>query len=116
MITNIDRELWLIDHGASLYFHHNWSGWKAHLSRTFPAIKDHVLLKRADQLNEASKAIKDLISEDSIKEIVSWIPEDWLLEEGDSLSPDEKKAAYIEFLSSRLNKIDLLAKEASDAR
>jgi len=128
MITNIDRtakntnllnwkkELWLIDHGASLYFHHNWSNWEAHLSRTFPAIKDHVLLERADHLNEASKEIQGLIDKDTIEEIVSLIPEDWLLEEQNALRPVEMRAAYIEFLSSRLSKIDSLAKEASDAR
>ncbi len=56
MISNIDRtakntnlliwnkELWLIDHGASLYFHHNWDDWQSHLERTFPNVKDHVLL------------------------------------------------------------------------
>src|SRR5690606_36222610 len=56
MISNIDRtaknpnlliwnnELWVIDNGASFYFHHNWETWKNHLTRTFPLIKDHVLL------------------------------------------------------------------------
>ena len=128
MITNIDRtakntnllnwkkELWLIDHGASLYFHHNWSNWQAHLSRTFPSIKDHVLLERADHLTEAAEEIKRLIDENTIKEIVSLIPEDWLLEEGNDLQPDEMRTAYIEFLHSKLSKIDLLAKEALDAR
>ncbi|GJM34572.1 MAG: hypothetical protein DHS20C18_35730 [Saprospiraceae bacterium] len=128
MITNIDRtakntnllnwnnELWLIDHGASLYFHHNWKNWKTHLDRTFPKIKDHVLLERADNLFEASKEIQRLILDDTIREIVSLIPEDWLLDESDSLTPDEMRAAYIEFLNAKRSKIDLLAKEASDAR
>ena len=128
MITNIDRtakntnllnwnrELWLIDHGASLYFHHNWKNWESHLSRTFPAIKDHVLLERANDLTKAATAIQSLISEDKIREIVSLIPEDWLLEESNILTTTEMRAAYFEFLSSRLSKIDLLAKEAADAK
>jgi hypothetical protein len=128
MITNIDRtakntnllnwnrELWLIDHGASLYFHHNWNNWETHLSRTFPNVKDHVLLDRADHLDEATEAIKQAISKERIAEIVSWIPEDWLIDDSSALSPDEKRTAYIDFLNSRLNKIDLLAKEAADAR
>lgn len=128
MITNIDRtakntnllnwnkELWLIDHGASLYFHHNWKNWETHLSRTFPSIKDHVLLERADNLAEAAKEIKTLITEATIKDIVSQIPEDWLLEESNTLTPEEMRTAYVAFLSSKLNNIDLLAKEASDAR
>lgn len=128
MINNIDRtakntnllnwnkELWLIDHGASLYFHHNWPNWRNHLSRTFPNVKDHVLLERADKLSEASLEMQQLINSDTITEIVSLIPEEWLLEESISLSTVEMRDAYIEFLSDKLNKIDLLAKEAFDAR
>jgi len=128
IITNIDRtakntnllnwnkELWLIDHGASLYFHHNWKAWKTHLDRTFPSIKDHVLLERANHLNEAAKEIQQLITKEKIVEIVTLIPEDWLIEESHTISPSEIRTAYIEFLMSKLNKIDLLAKEASDAK
>jgi len=128
IITNIDRtakntnllnwknELWLIDHGASLYFHHNWNNWEAHLTRTFPNIKDHVLLERADQLTEAAKAIQEAINKGKITEIVSLIPEDWLIEESNPLSTSEMRRAYTAFLCSKLNKIDLLAKEAADAK
>ena len=128
IITNIDRtakntnllnwknELWLIDHGASLYFHHNWENWEAHLTRTFPNIKDHVLLERADHLTEAAKEIQGLIDKDKITEIVSLIPEDWLTDESSPLTSAAMRSAYIEFLCSKLNKIDLLVKEAIDAR
>jgi len=128
MITNIDRtakntnllnwnkELWLIDHGASLFFHHNWKNWEAHLSRTFPAIKDHVLLERANHLREAAKEIQLSIDKDKFTEIVSNIPEDWLIEESDFLRPNEKRTAYVAFLNSKLLKIDSLAKEAEDAK
>jgi hypothetical protein len=128
IITNIDRtakntnllnwnkELWLIDHGASLYFHHNWQNWESHLSRTFPAIKEHVLLDRADNLTEAKEEIKQLVTQGTIREIVSAIPEDWLMEESNPLTPDEMRKAYVDFLCAKLNNIDTLAKEASDAR
>ena len=128
IITNIDRtvkntnllnwnkELWLIDHGASLYFHHDWRNWKAHLERTFPNIKDHVLLDRANHLAEASKEIQEVLDTDKIKEIISLIPEDWLLEEGAPITTTEMRTAYFEILSSKLNKIDLLVKEAIDAK
>jgi len=128
IITNIDRtakntnllnwhnELWLIDHGASLYFHHNWKNWESHLTRTFPNIKDHVLLERADNLPEAVEAIKKAIDRDKITEIVALIPEDWLTEESIDLNTTEMRAAYVEFLCSKLNKIDLLAKEAANAQ
>src|SRR3970282_733788 len=63
-ITNVDRtfrntnmliwhkELWLIDHGASLYFHHSWTNWKNHAQSPFALIKDHVLLPQASLLKE----------------------------------------------------------------
>ncbi len=128
MITNIDRthkntnllnwkeELWLIDHGASLYFHHNWDNWKNHLDRTFPNIKDHVLLEKATQLEQASEEIKELITPDQIKEIVSKVPEDWLLGDSSTLNPQEMRSAYVEILKTKLANIDVLVKEAIDAR
>ncbi len=128
MIINIDRtakntnlliwnrELWLIDHGASLYFHHNWKNWESHLSRSFPNIKDHVLLSRASELEKAAAEVKTRLNEGVIREIIDSIPEDWLMEEGSALSPEEKRAAYTTFLTTKLSRIELLAKEAADAR
>jgi hypothetical protein len=128
LISNIDRtakntnllnwnnELWVIDNGASLYFHHHWETWENHLTRTFPLIKDHVLLPKATSLKEALSEIKQLIHTDVIKEIINNIPEDWLLSEGDFLNPDEMRAAYISFLNAKLAMIDKLVKEAEDAR
>ena len=115
-LLNWNRELWLIDHGASLYFHHNWDTWKTHLGRTFPNIRDHVLLERATNLNEAAKEIKTLVNQAIIEDIVSKIPEDWLEEKGSTSTSNEKRSAYIEFLGERLDKIDLLTQEAADAR
>ena len=128
IITNIDRtvkntnllnwnsELWLIDHGASLYFHHNWKTWETHLDRTFPNVKEHVLLERANDLELVSIEIKEKLTEDKLTEIVSLIPEDWLQEESNILGPSEMRAAYIAFLVSKVNKIDLLVKEALNGK
>ena len=128
MIINIDRtakntnlliwnrELWLIDHGASLYFHHNWKNWESHLTRSFPNIKDHVLLSRATELEQAVQQIQESLNEGVIQEIVDSIPEDWLVEEGRPLSPSEKRAAYVTFLMAKLSRIESFAKEAADAR
>jgi len=128
IMINIDRtakntnllswynDIWLIDHGASFYFHHNWSTWEDHLDRTFPLVKNHVLLQEASQLSEAAEKIKSLLTKDKIVEIISKIPEDWLIHESDPFSSDEMRAAYIKFISNRLDKIDILAKEAEGAR
>ncbi|WP_166387206.1 HipA family kinase [Polaribacter sp. 11A2H] len=128
LISNIDRtakntnllnwhnELWIIDNGASFYFHHNWATWENHLTRTFPLIKDHVLLPKASLLQQASLEIKTMINADVINEIVANIPEDWLINEGDVLNPTEMRAAYNRFLNAKLSMIDELVKEAEDAR
>jgi hypothetical protein len=128
LISNIDRtaknanllywknELWVIDNGASFYFHHKWEDWEHHLTRTFPFIKAHVLLPQATALKEAAKDIQQAIHPEKIIEIISNIPEDWLLSESDALSPSEIKAAYIHFITTKLGMIDLLVKEAEDAR
>lgn len=128
LISNIDRtaknanllswhnELWIIDNGASFYFHHNWPTWEDHLQRTFPFVKDHILLQQATALPEAAREIQQAIGPEIITEIVSQVPEDWLLSESDPLSPDQMRAAYIQFLTTKGSMMDLLVKEAEDAR
>ncbi|MEM1327924.1 MAG: HipA family kinase [Bacteroidota bacterium] len=128
IISNIDRtakntnlinwknELWLIDHGASLYFHHNWSTWETHLERTFPLIKDHVLLAQATELAAAADAISSAITSQLLEDIVATIPEDWLEKDATVLTTEEMRAAYIRFLQSRIDKLDTLVKEAQNAR
>ncbi len=128
IISNIDRtakntnllkwneELWIIDNGASFYFHHNWETWESHLTRTFPLIKDHVLLAKATDLQQAAITIKGLLDEKRVIDIVSNIPVDWLTNETDTMSPQEIRAAYVRFIMIRLAKIDVLVKEAEDAR
>jgi len=115
-LLNWNKELWLIDHGASLYFHHNWTNWRSHLTRTFPLIKDHVLLEKASKLQEASNVISTQLQPELIAEIISIIPEEWLIEDSDQLTPQEKKSAYLELLNSKVSNIDQLVKEALDAR
>lgn len=128
IMSNIDRtakntnlldwnnELWVIDNGASFYFHHNWRTYKNHLTRTFPLIKDHVLLDKATQLNEASKQIQTALTDEKITEIIALIPEEWLQNDTDDLSPARMRAAYLEYLKAKLAMIDSLVKEAEDAR
>ena len=128
IMSNIDRtakntnllhwnnELWVIDNGASFYFHHNWETWKNHLTRTFPLIKDHVLLEFATELKEAALVIKRSLNTDKIVEIIGLIPEEWLLDEADNMSPTEIKAAYIEYINAKLAMIDTLVKESENAR
>ncbi|NLR91576.1 MULTISPECIES: HipA family kinase [Flammeovirga] len=128
IITNIDRThrntnllnwnkaLWVIDHGASLYFHHSWEGWKDHAQRKFPMIKDHVLLAKAARLEDAKSIIKEKLTPDIIEGIVNLLPDDWLSEASIDATPEERRAVYKEFLNTRIENIDVLTKEAIDAR
>lgn len=115
-LLNWNRELWLIDHGASLYFHHAWDSWQEHAQRTFPRVKDHVLLNKATQLPQATEEIKALITPPTIQAIVSLVPDDWLADSSETLTPAEKRDAYQELLRTKLSMIELLANEADDAR
>ncbi len=128
LTSNIDRtaknanllswnnELWVIDNGASLYFHHNWNTWKDHLERTFPFVKDHVMLRQATALSQAAQEIRETIGPEVLREIVSKVPEDWLINDSDSMGPHEMREAYIQFITTKISMMDLLVKEAEDAR
>ena len=128
LMSNIDRtaknpnlliwnnELWIIDNGASFYFHHHWDTWKQHLTRTFPLVKDHVLLPQATRLNEAAKQIRLLLSTEKIEEIISKIPDDWLNNDSDSMTSNEMRLAYIDYINAKLSILDSLVKEAEDAK
>lgn len=128
IITNIDRtikntnllnwnkELWLIDHGASLYFHHNWDLWESHVDRPFAMINQHVLLPRATQLEEAGLEIKSSITEPLVDDIIGNIPEDWLVDNSTDLNAADMKQAYKQFVWKRVNQIDQFVQFAQDAR
>lgn len=128
LITNVDRtfrntnmliwhkELWLIDHGASFYFHHSWTNIGKHAKSPFALIKDHVLLPRASKLEEADAACKILLTEEKVREIVALIPPDWLEWNETSDSPEEIKEAYTTFLITRLAHSEIFIKEAQNAR
>ena len=127
-ITNVDRtvrntnmllwqkELWLIDHGASLYFHHSWDDFQQQAKRPFQQIKDHVLLKQASMINDVDKIFKQILTEEKIKSIVSLIPDEWLIKENEAQTADEKRLVYAEFLTSRLNASEIFINEANNAR
>ena len=127
-LTNIDRtfrntnmlmwhkELWLIDNGASLYFHHSWDNWEKNAVSPFVMIKDHVLLPQASELDDANERFKAILTDDIIREIVELIPTDWLQWDDTELSPEEIKEVYFQFLTIRLANSDNFLNEAKNAR
>jgi hypothetical protein len=114
LVTNVDRtprnpnlltwhdQLWLIDHGASLYFHHAWREWRTASKRSFASARDHVLLPFAGAIPEADGALALRLPEKVLREIVDLVPEEWLRDEPGFADTAAVRGAYVEFLSSRL--------------
>ena len=127
-ITNIDRtykntnllmwhqELWVIDNGASFYFHHSWQNFDAAAKTPFKYIKDHVLLSQATELDAADDFAKTVLNADFFKELVNLMPEDWLQWKDAEESPDQIREIYFNFLKTRLENSELFLKEAQNAR
>lgn len=127
-ITNVDRtfrntnmlmwhkELWLIDHGASFYFHHSWTNLEKQAKTPFSLIKDHVLLPQATQLDAIDAKYINLLSEENLKEIVAGLPDEWLQWQETKETPEEIRAAYLKFLMIRLEHSQIFIKEAQNAR
>lgn len=109
-------EPWLIDHGASLYFHHAWNGWEKAMTSSFPYIKDHVFLGKASRLHEADEISTTLLTPAKLGEIVELVPDNWLAWESDDLSPAKRRDIYKQFLVDRLNNSQIFLKQAVDAR
>jgi hypothetical protein len=109
------KELWLIDHGASLYFHHNWQT-QDHATKPFVNVKDHVLLPLATELEIADETSKQVLTQSRIGHIVSLIPEEWLHDEPAFPSVEAHRQAYIRFLSERISESHLFMNEANHAR
>lgn len=128
LLTNMDRtvrntnmliwqkELWMIDHGACLYFHHNWEGRENAKDNKFPLIKDHVLLPQATLLNEADEKCKRLISENNINDILSTLPDEWLESYDETMSANDVRNTYRQFLIYRMNHSSIFLNEAIHAQ
>jgi len=110
-----NKEIWLIDHGASLYFHHSWHDSKD-FTKPFPLVKNHALLFKASLLDEVDSQYRSILTGNHISEIVSLVPDEWLGSDSPFQSVEEHREAYIFFLESRLKNSQLFVKEAQHAR
>jgi hypothetical protein len=109
------KELWLIDHGASLYFHHSWNEWQ-NGKKSFAKVKDHVLLPLATELEQVDHLFHERLTKTRLERIVSLIPDEWLENELVFPSVQEHRNAYLEFLENRLQSSEFFVKEAQHAR
>jgi len=127
-LTNVDRTarnpnllwwhktLYLIDHGASLYFHHNWSDLEKMATTAFPAIREHVLLPSASGLPETDAVFRARLNQAVFEKVMSQVPDKWLVPEPGVDGPAEKRDAYVRYLSLRLSSSSLFVEEAMRAR
>jgi hypothetical protein len=128
LLTNVDRtprntnmlmwhkELWLIDHGAALYFHHSWHNWPEQAKRPFVQVKDHVLLPWASHLETVDTAFKAILTDELIRNIVNLIPEDWLTDASTEDTAEQRREVYYQFLVSRVAASSTFITEAQHAR
>lgn len=127
-VTNVDRtdrnvnmllweeKLWLIDHGAALYFHHDWNDYLERSRTPFAMIRQHTLLPLASQLVEADALLRPRLDEAFFRRIVTAVPAEWLAGERHFAGEDEHRAGYVDFLSSRLAAAPVFVEEALRAR
>lgn len=126
-VTNVDRtarntnllwwhkSLYFIDHGAALYFHHDFPVDDPALNRAaanaFRPIKDHVLLRWASHLEAVSSVAPSLLSDDVIHAILAQVPDDWLPSDA-----EHRRAEYSRYFQLRLQHAQQFVQEAIDAR
>ncbi|RZM08520.1 MAG: aminotransferase class I and II [Pedobacter sp.] len=110
------KEIWLIDHGASLYFHHSWNNWEEQAKKPFTYVKDHVLLPQADQLAEVNEVFSKQLTREVILQITNLIPDAWLTSQDKFETPEEYRTAYATFLMLRIENSEQFVKYAEDVR
>ena len=127
-VTNVDRtprnanmllwhrRLWLIDHGAALFFHHSWTDIDKRSKDPFALIKEHILLPFASTLEAADAVMTAAIDQDTIKQVVALVPDDWLKDGSSFSTPEENRAAYVQYLTRRLEAPRRFVEEAIRAR
>ena len=127
-VTNVDRtarnpnlllwhrELYCIDHGASLYFHHNWQGVERAAGSEFPAIREHVLLPWASELEWAAGDAHRWLNEQVFADVLEFVPDAWLLPVAGIGTAEAKRGAYVEYLTRRLAAQAGFVEEAIRAR
>jgi hypothetical protein len=127
-VSNLDRsprntnmlvwhsKLWLIDHGAALYFQHDWRDHMARATSPFALVKDHVLLRFASRLPEADASMSQQLTPELIASIVALVPDTWLEDEPSFSSKASHRDAYIQYLTRRLEAPRAFFEEAVRAR
>ncbi|UUN25592.1 HipA family kinase [Streptomyces sp. FIT100] len=116
LINNVDRswrnpnmlvwhgELWLIDHGATMIWHHNWPGARASAAKPYDA-SDHALAPFGPDITAAAAELAPLVTEELLTEAAADVPDEWLVDEPGFDSTAALRRAYVETLLARADGI-----------
>ncbi|HEU4635255.1 MAG TPA: HipA family kinase [Edaphobacter sp.] len=127
-VMNVDRtpynanllvwhnDLYFIDHGASLYVHHDWESMLDRAESSFRSSSEHVLLPWATELAKAEERAKTMLTPEKIANILDAIPDKWLLRDNDGISAAQKRTVYADFFARRLRASSIFREEAERAR
>jgi hypothetical protein len=96
------RRPWLIDHGAALYWQHHWATREGAVTRPLHTADDHVLLQRSAPLKVVDPLFGSLVTRGLLADILSAVPDSWLVPEPDAPDAAALRAAYVDFLVARL--------------
>jgi len=110
-----NKELWLIDHGAALYFHHSGDSREEYILKPFAQLKQHVLLPYASKMLEADELMKEILTPSAIDAVVQLVPEEWL-NWGESMSANELRNAYAHFLNMRIANSFIFVNQVTDGK
>ena len=128
LVLNVDRswrnpnllrwhaDMWLIDHGAALYFAHNWPRRDAVVARPYAQAAEHVLLRRAGPLPSVDEALASRLSPDVLRAATHAVPDAWLDEEPGFDAAEDVRNAYVDVLSRRLEQRGAWLPELEAAR
>ena len=109
------RSLYFIDHGAALYFHHNWETMPQKAESPFTEIQNHVLLRWASRIEAAGAIARAKLTREVFAEILAEVPDAWLEANAGGVPAAEKRAAYADFFVKRLAAAEIFEQEAMRA-
>jgi hypothetical protein len=126
-VTNVDRtarnpnllswhkQVYFIDHGAALYFHHDWRNLEQAARSAFAPIRHHILLPWASALPAAAEELRTRLNREVFVRILDAVPDAWLLPEPGAETPAEKRAAYVHYFATRLDAATAFEQETQRA-
>ncbi len=103
------RSLWVIDHGAALYFHHGWSRGSRDPARFAVQPYDaseHIMLSHAGGVAEADARLAPLVTAGLLTEVLAQVPDEWLepiTTDEAVLGPDQVRQLYVDYLLARVS-------------